>query len=142
MKKLLLQDVVSEDVAIQDVKNAVEFHLDREVQDDEIIKQYPDVVRAVQKGLLIFDDKMIPTLKLREPIKNSDGEDSISEVTFITRILASVQQNLAKGIDLRLDQMKYVNKCTAYIISQPGAMLDKFGKHDYAAISQIAALFM
>lgn len=141
-KREPLEYVMAEEVAVTELTKAVEYHLDRPITEDEVLKSYPDAVVAMQRGLLIFNEEMVPHLKLREAIKNSDNEDSITDIKFITRVVASVQQNLGKGIDLQKDSLKFANKCTAYIISQPVAMLDRFCKSDFGTIQQLAGLFM
>lgn len=134
---------ISEEVAISDVKVFLEYHTRANWDDEKINKEHPELVEAVRKGLLVFDEKQIPTLTLEEPVMTLNGDIDTSSVTFRTRIVASEQQKLAKGIDMKLDGVLFLHKCIAYLTNQKSvAYLDKFGKFDYKRIESISTLFI
>jgi len=60
---------VAEDVAVTEVKAFIEYHLDDIIEEDQVKKDYKDVVKAVMRGNLILEDKDAPQLKLMSPIK-------------------------------------------------------------------------
>ncbi len=139
MKK---QQLVSEDVAIAELKDFINPHLVTEPLEDEDVKEnYGACLRAIKEGNLTFTDG-IAHFKLKEPIKNESGEDVLSNVDFKTRIRPNELANLSKGINLSKESFQYALKCTAFIIGQPQAYLNKLGKFDYTVIQQLAAVFM
>ena len=133
--------VVAENVAIEDVIKFAEYHADKAFDIDQVKESYPDVIEAVRLGLLTFDDDQVPTLKLKRPVKNKAGEVTLDSIVFKTRLPVSEQERLAKGIDIKNEQMKLVNKYRAYFIKQPVAMLDEIGKFDFRVIDQVSSVF-
>jgi hypothetical protein len=102
---------------------------------------YPDVLEAIVDGYLSFDEDGLPILKLKQPIKSESGNVVLSEVTFKTRIKPTALASIAKGIDLKNDALTLQLKMISYIIDQPVAMLDKFGRYDYDVINQVSTVF-
>lgn len=134
--------LVTEDVAIPELKTFLEPHLiGIELTDEDIKESYGATLIAVKKGLLTFD-KGEAHFKLLEPIQNEEKDDVLTEVTFKTRIRPNELANLSKGLNLNKDSFQYALKCTAFIISQPVGYLNKLGKFDYTVIQQLAAVFM
>lgn len=132
---------VAEDVAIQDVKAFVEFHKEESFEDEKIKEDYPDVIKAVQRGLMTFDEEQTPVFRLRSPLKTESGGIALDEVTFKTRIIESDKARLAKGIDFKNDTFTFLSKLKAYYIGQPVALLDKMGKFDLRVIDQVSSVF-
>lgn len=133
---------VPEEIALNEVKDFVEYHLDKEVTKEDISNGYEDTVKAVMRGLLDISDHKAPVLTLREPVLNTDGNTSVSIISFLTRIKPTALASLSKGIDISKDQLSLVNRMTSYLIQQPAvAMLDRFGKTDYKIIQQVTGLF-
>jgi hypothetical protein len=135
-------DKVSEEVALEEVKSFAEYHLDRDLSTEKVKEDYPDVIRAVQRGLLTFDEDQVPKLTLKEPVKGESGAVALDSVSFKTRIVASEQQKLAKGVDMKNDTFALINKFRAYFIGQPVLMLDKLGKTDYKVVDQLTSVFL
>lgn len=136
-----IENKVAEEVAIEEVKEFAEFHLDKELDLEKVKEDYPDVVLAVQRGMLTFSEGKVPVLKLKDPVKTESGGIALDTITFKTRIVASKQAELAKGIDLKSDSFVYLNRMRGFYISQPVAMLDKLGKFDFKVIDQITSVF-
>lgn len=133
---------VAEPIAVSEVKAFIEYHLDEEIDEVQVAKDYRDVVKAVMRGRLNIENPNEPVLTLKEKVLDENKSPIISEITFLTRIPATVLSGLAKGIDLQKDSLTFANKMTAYYIQQPAvAMLNKFGKTDYKVIQQIVGLF-
>ena len=134
---------VAEEVALTEVKEFIDYHLDDEIETDQVSKDYKEVVKAVMLGNLDLTDKDSPVLTLRKPIKKEGGATDTDKVTFLTRIKKSQMAALAKGIDINKDAIGFANRMTAYLIQQPAvAMLDLFGKQDMKVIDQLTGLFL
>jgi len=133
---------VAEEVAIKEVKDLVEFYTDEEFEGYAVEDTYPHVVKASKMGLLIIGDDMVPTYKLREPIKTESGGIAVEEIKFLTRLTISQRKSLMKGLDPQKDSFELMMKSFAMIIGQPVAMLDKLSRFDLKALEQIVTLFL
>jgi hypothetical protein len=132
---------ITEEVAVSEVKAFAEYHLEKSLDEDKVREDYPDAIEAVKQGLLTFDDNQSPSLKLKKPIKTESGDVALADIKFRTRIVTSEQESIAKGIDIKNDMLRFVNKLKSAYISQPKAMLDKFGKFDLRVIEQVVSVF-
>lgn len=132
---------VSEEVAVKEVLEFV-VKYNRKANDvDKVLDLYPDVVEAVKLGNLSLSTEN-PVLKLQDPIKNSDGDIAVEEVSFKTRMKPSDHRRVSKGIDVSKDQLLFGHRCVAFIIDQEVAMLDKIEREDYKVIDQLSTLFI
>ena len=136
------KSVISEELALVELSKFVDMWVDGTVEESELKESYPSIFDAICKGNLVFNDDLEPVYELINPIKNDDGAVSISTVNFKTRITPTNQARLAKGIDIKNDQIQFMLVCIAHIIGQPIAMLDKFSKKDYIAIRELSTVFM
>lgn len=131
--------VLSEDIAIQEVKTFLSDYLDAEF---DVKRDYPKVLEAVVTGRLILSDDG-PVYNLLKPINEDSLDYKVSELKFKTRILPNTMANLAKGIDLKNDAVKYSLVCISHIIGMASVMeLDKFSKKDYGLIQELSTVFM
>ena len=137
-----MSEKVSKEVAVQEVMDFVEYHLDVVKKDYEIESDYPQIVKAIEDGRLSFNEKKIPTLVLKEPILNTEGQVSLDTITFRTRIKPTQLAEVMKGVDLQKNQLEYSLRALSYLTGQVRAMLDNFGKVDYKTIDQIATVFL
>lgn len=134
--------VVSKEVALEDLEKFVNKFVKKPVAFNELEETYPDVLDGIMDGLLSFDDEtMLPKYTLKDPIKSEDGNVSVSEISFRTRIKPTALAEIAKGLNPQKEIFTLQLKMTAYIIEQPVAMLDKFERYDYDVISQVASVF-
>ncbi len=134
---------VAEEVAIEELKVFAEYHLEKTINDEKLNEDYPDVLEAIKLGLLTFDDEQVPTYTLKKSIMTDNGSLALDKITFVTRIRSSEKEKLAKGIDLKNDSFKLINKLKAHLTGQPVAMLDKFpSKFDERVIDQLSSVFM
>lgn len=138
MKK---ENVISEDVALNDLEAFVNEWVEKPESKDKLQEFYPMMLEAIVSGNLVLENN-VPTYTLATPVKNVKGEVSVSEITFRTRISPSNQASLGKGLNIQLDQLQYALNCISYIINQPIAIIDNFSKKDYAAVREIASVFM
>lgn len=133
---------VAEEVAVKEVKDFIEYHLDEAIDEVQVAKDYRDVVKAVMRGLLDTSNPDSPKLILKQPIVDDKGNEAVSEVTFLTRMPPSVVASLARGIDMQKDALTLANKMTAWFTQQDAvAMLNKFGKVDFKVIQAVVGLF-
>lgn len=137
-----MSEKVSKEIAVQEVMDFVEYHLDIVKKDYEIESDYPQIVKAIEDGRLSFNEKKIPTLVLKEPILNAEGQVSLDTITFRTRIKPTQLAEVMKGVDLQKNQLEYSLRALSYLTGQVRAMLDNFGKIDYKTIDQIATVFL
>ena len=133
---------ITKEQAIQEIQKFVEKYDDKKKLDWEVENDYPHVIEAIMLGLLYFDDSMKPSYVLKYPIKNEEGEDSITQIDFRTRIKPNDLANVMKGLDIAKNQIEYTLRCLSYITKQPKAMLDRFEKFDYKVIEQVSTVFL
>ncbi|MBB6236491.1 hypothetical protein HDC90_001103 [Pedobacter sp. AK013] len=134
--------VIEENLAIVEVSEFVNQFKIKPCEEQEVKDLYPEVILAVQFGLMVLKTKEKPEFKLKEPVKNLENEVSLDSVSFKTRIVASEQRKLSAGLDLKKEPLLFGHKCMAYIIGQPLIMLDKFCPFDYKVIEQMSTLFL
>lgn len=138
-----MENKIATEMAIKEVRDFVETYDDGKRKEDwQIENDYPQLLRAVELGLLVFDDKKKPTLTLKEPIMNDDNEVSVDVITFRTRIKPTQLAEVMKGVDLSKNQLEYSLRCIAYLTGQAKGMLDKLGKFDYKVIDQVSTVFL
>lgn len=135
------EKVISEDVALNDLEAFVNEWVEKPEPKDKLQEFYPMMLEAIVSGNLVLENN-VPTYTLATPVKNVKGEVSVSEITFRTRISPSNQASLGKGLNIQMDQLQYALNCISYIINQPIAIIDNFSKKDYAAVREIASVFM
>jgi hypothetical protein len=135
------EKVISEDVALNDLEAFINEWVEKPEPKDKLAESYPNILESLMDGNLLLENK-VPVYTLVSPVKNVKGEVSVSEITFRTRISPSNQASLGKGLNIQLDQLQYALNCISYIINQPIAIIDNFGKRDYAAVREIASVFM
>lgn len=138
MKK---EKVISEEVALIDLESFVNEWVEKPEPKDKLAELYPMMLEALVNGSLVLENN-VPVYNLVDPVKNVKGEVSISEITFRTRISPSNQASLGKGLNIQFDQLQYALNCISFIINQPIAIIDNFGKRDYNTVREIASVFM
>jgi hypothetical protein len=133
---------IAEEVAITELKTFIEYHLDETIDESQVGRDYKEVLKAMQRGLLDVSDMDAPVLTLKTPIKTDSGNVDQSKITFLTRIPKSKLASLSKGFDIIKNPIGFANVLTAYLIQQPAvAMLDKYSKVDMKVIDQLTGLF-
>lgn len=138
-----MENKVEREIAIEEIQKFVEKHEGGKKKEDyQIENDYPQMLQAIEWGLLSFDDEMKPTLKLKDPVMTTDNEVAVDTITFRTRIKPTQLAEVMKGVDLAKNQLEYSLRCIAYLTGQAKAMLDKFSKFDYKVIDQISTVFL
>ena len=133
---------VAEEVAVTEVKEFIEYHLDEEISEEQVKSDYWDVVKAVMRANLNLSDKDAPVLTLLKPIKSESGQFDMSEIKFVTRLVKSKLAILGKGLDLSKDRLTFANRMTAHSCGlESASMLDLIGKNDMHVIDQLVGLF-
>ena len=142
MKKNALQqeDLVSKEMALQEIHDFVEKYNYESKKADELEEEYPQVLKAIQKGLLVFKDGK-PFYTLLVPILTDAGAKDLETVEFRTRLKPSQLAAITKGLNVAKQQMEYTLRCLSYIIKKEKVYLDKFDKFDYKVIEQVATVF-
>lgn len=133
-------DVMSKDVAVTEIQAFVEKWTDMPIEDWKVDDEFPNLLRAIQKGLVVFKDGK-PTQTLAYPLISDEGNFNVTEIEFKTRIKPSTLSAITKGLNIAKQQMEYQNRCLANITGQGTAILDKLEKFDYKVIEQISSVF-
>lgn len=133
---------VSEEIAIQEMQDFVEKWDDKKKKDWEIQDLYPQVLIAIQEGLLVIGADKKPVFTLKYPIKTDEGNVALDVVTFRTRIRPQQLSDIMKGLDISKNQIEYTLRCFAFLTGQPISMLNKLEKFDYKVIDQISTVFL
>lgn len=133
--------VISKEIALKEIEKLINKFVKRPVEFDKIEETYPDVLEAIMDGYLSFDEKGVPVLKLKEPVKAESGNIVLETINFKTRIKPLTLRDLAKGVDLKRDPLGLPIKQIAYITNQPEVMVDNYGKYDYDVIDQLCSIF-
>jgi len=134
--------VVSEEIAIKEMQDFVEKWDDKKKKDWEIQDLYPQVLIAIQEGLLVIGADKKPVFNLKYPIKTDEGNVALDVVTFRTRIRPQQLSDIMKGLDISKNQIEYTLRCFAFLTGQSISMLNKLEKFDYKVIDQISTVFL
>lgn len=137
------ENKVSREIAVKEIQSFIKSEADLDKKDYEIETDYPQMLKAVELGLLVFD-KGKPKFTLKDPVLTEEGNPAIDNnlITFRSRIKPTQLAEIMKGVDLTKNQLEYSLRAHAYLIQQPKAMLDKFSKFDYRVIDQISTVFL
>ena len=141
-KKSEIEEVVSKEIAVQELQSFVEKWDDKKKEDWQIEQDYPDVLKAMQLGLLVLDKDLKPKYTLRYPILTDEQNVALGEVEFRTRIRPQQLSDIMKGLDIGKNQIEYTLRCFSFLTQQPKAMIDKLEKFDYKVIDQISTVFL
>lgn len=138
------KNVISLEQAAKEVREFVYFH--DEVQknklddDDAIIEKYPNIVSAVERGLLVIDEKKNPIYTLSTPV--GEGENMVDKIVFKTRLKPMDNAAISKGLDIGKNQYEYILRCTSYLADQPKGIINALSKYDQKTVDQICTLFL
>ncbi len=133
---------IAEELAVDEVLGFAENFVIAPITAAQVLDRYPQVVLAVQMGLLVFNGK-IATLTLLDPLLNTDGGVYLSEVTCIKpRVTYLDRKDLSKGLDPDKDVMEIAMKIVSFVIGKVLAEVNKLGKFDYTTLEQLATLFV
>lgn len=142
MENVLKQeDSVAKEVAVKELQEFVAKWTYEEVDSWKIEDDYPQALKAVQKGLLTFDSEKKAHYNLAFPIKNTEGEISEPSVDFRTRIKPLDLANITEGLNVSKKQVEYTLRCLAYITGKSKELLNKFEKFDYKVVEQVSTVF-
>lgn len=132
---------IDQEVALEELRTFLSKYIRRFSATDAKLKdEYPDVLEAIELGLLTFPDNK-PVYQLETPVKNEEGEVSFSKVEFKTRIKPSTKANLAEGLDLKKSAVQYGLNVTSYASGIPKPVLDRLDKFDFDVVQQVVAVF-
>jgi hypothetical protein len=143
-----IKKAMTEELAVEELSKFLQKYKKKEfrkgqITNEKILQDYPDVIEAIQDGLIVFDDKNHLNLELRYPIvaEGSDRDLDTKVVEFRTRIKPTDKANLMDGLNIQTQQAKYVLRYIAYITGLSQNELDKLESEDYDVINQICSVF-
>lgn len=132
---------LSDEVALKELTDFINEYQLTPISEDEISQDFSTCLHYVKHGLLTFEDG-VPVLKLKEPIKDSDGNVADEVIRFKTRILAKDARELEKGLNISKDKIYYSQKAMAFLAGISIGYLDKLNRFDNKVVSELAPLFM
>jgi len=142
MENKVPEQKVSTEVAFAELVEFLKLHRRKEfrrnlLSDDQIKLDYPDLLIAIEDGLLTFNGAQ-PTYELRYPV---DAENSIKKVVPRTRINPVDQANVMNGLDIQKEKGTFIIKKLCFICQISQGDLILMDNEDYETISQLAAVF-
>ncbi len=133
---------VTEEVAIKELVEFYNYYALEPLEEIEILEGMNIAKLAIIQGLLTFDEDLVPTYKLKNPIKNDKGEISLSEIKFKTRIFPKDNIRLSKGLNISKQTFEYSMRCMAFLAGlSSSSYMNKFSKFDYTVIQQVGTVF-
>jgi len=137
---------VAREVAINDLRAFLKIHLPKQFKrgkltDEKIEDDYINVIDAIEDGDLIFDDHKKPIYTLVSPIRNNEGDISISSINFRARIKGADKTVLMNGIDPNKQLGDYMIKVISYITQLESGLVKKLDKEDFEVLNQICSVF-
>lgn len=136
------QNVISEDVALTELEAFFTKWQKKPISRDKIKDEYPETFDAICSGHLVIDDEKVPTYTLRTPVTNESGGIEKDVIVFKTRVKPTTKGDLADGLDLKKQTLKFALRMIAHVAGLPAvAWLDKFSSEDYELISELAGVF-
>ena len=138
------ESVISTEVALKEINDFLYIYLFEDKTDEELKEDYPQLITAIEKGMLVFDsdNEMKPTFTLLNPVFTDDGSVDIDKIVFRTRMKASDSERIFKGINVNQDMPKYLNILISYFAQlKSRSYLDKISKFDKKVIEQVSTVF-
>jgi len=81
---LTKEDVVNGDLAIKEIQEFVEKWTHEKPEEWKVEDDYPQLLKAIKKGLLIIDEDKKPIYTLAFPIESDSGNFNLNDNNFIT----------------------------------------------------------
>lgn len=131
---------ISKEQAIKEIQDLVFEHTFETKTNDEIEKDYPQLIKAVVEGKMVFGDK--PTLELYKPITDDDGNVTTSIIEFKTRIKPLAMASLTKGVDMSKETYMAVILMNCHLSGLPKGLYDNLSKIDEKIVSQLCSIFL
>ena len=128
------KDLVPKEAVLAELSKFVENWTFEKQEDYKLEDSYPQVIVAMMKGLVVFDDKLKPSVTLLVPLTDQDGMEVVGQIDFRTRLKPTDLAAITKGLDITKQQVEYTLRCLSYITQKERAYLDKFCKFDYKVI--------
>jgi len=139
---LLGKDVLTEKLAVKELQKLILAFNFEKVEDYKILEDYPQVVTAIKKGLLVFDEKnLVPKYNLAFPVIKDSDETSVKVVNFRTRIKPLDMISITKGLNMAKQQQEYILICLSYLSGLSKGELNLIEKFDYKVIEQVSTIF-
>lgn len=139
---LLGKDVLTEKLAVKELQKLILAFNYEKVEDYKILEDYPQVITAIKKGLLVFDKKnLVPKYNLAFPVIKDSEETSVKVVNFKTRIKPLDMISITKGLNMAKQQQEYILICLSYLSGLSKGELNLIEKFDYKVIEQVSTIF-
>lgn len=138
------REVISLSQAVNEVRDFVYYHDELQMgkldDEDLVVERYPNIVNAIQIGLLVIDEKMNPIYTLKDAV--GEDEVSVNVINFRTRIKPMENANITKNLDISKNQWEFLLRCISFLTQQPKGVINNLSKYDFKTIEQICTLFL
>ena len=139
------KDVVTLQVAINDLKEFLRPHKKKEfkkgiITSEYIEKEYPDVLEVIQSGLLTFPNSNA-VYDLQYPIKDSEGNPFLTNIRFRSRVKYVDRMRVMDGLDFTKQQGTYILKLLSLTTQISVAELEKLDDDDILILNQLSTVF-
>ena len=95
---------ISTEIAIEELTTFLKKYRKKDfrrgkVTEEDIKKDYVDVIEAIEDGLLVFKNGN-PVYTLSSPLKNSEGTVILKDITFRSRVRPADKAIVMNGLDI------------------------------------------
>lgn len=142
MKNALQEDdVISKEIALQEIKEFVEKHTYKEIDNEKLEEDYYHALLAVRKGLLVFEEGK-PKLTLLVPILSVDGNVVLDTINFKTRFKPTQLASMMNGTNTTKKMGDYMIRFYNFICNLDSKeYLGKLDRFDYKVVEQVCGVF-
>lgn len=140
--------VVTREVALKEVVSFVKKYNPKDFKRGKldaakVEEEYLDTIEAVEDGLLVFNDKSVPTYTLEEELFPDAKDEAlkIKVVNFRSRIKEADKALVMDGLDIKNQTGTFTLKTMSYISQLSMTEVKSLGKEDYNVINQICSVF-
>ena len=132
---------VSKEVATQDIEKWLEYRKVKDKKIQESLSQQEELIAAIEDGSMVVDSDFNLVFKLAFPIKNPQGEVTVSELKFKPRIFVHELNAKLKGVSASSPDERILAYAAA-LTGQTNALISKLDTEDYRIVSSIVMYFL
>lgn len=134
-----MENKISQEVAVEEIKALVFEHNADTITNEKALESYKNSIKAIERGSLVIDGDNV-TYKLHRPF--GSGDSLKEEIKFKTRIKPQDNENISKGIDLKNETFKYINRCNMHLSGLAIGQYNELSKVDLKVIEEVCSIFL
>lgn len=131
---------VSKEQAIKEIQELVFKHTFENKTDEEIDKDYPQLIKAIVEGKMEIGDT--PKFELYSPTEDNKGNVTFSNIEFKTRIKPLDMAALMKGLDMQKDTFTAMIRMHSHLIGKGVNEYNNLSALDLKVVQQICGIFL